>query len=288
MARQLINTGIAVVLLSFITAFTSHNKISFLPPPPADFQELLPSNCNIDNKAFQTGEEITYKIYYNWNFVWLSAGEVTFRVDDEGGAYHLNAKGKTYSSYEWFYKVRDNYDTYLDKKTLLPTVSIRDVQEGGYRLYDKVTFDQDGKKASSLRGRSKEKAERKDFLVKDCMHDILSAIYFTRNLDFERFQKGQKFPVKIFLDQEVYPLQVKYVGKETKNIKDNGKFNTIRFSPQVISGEVFKEGSEMNIWASDDANRIPLMIESPVVVGSVKAVLKSYKNLRYDMTSKVK
>jgi hypothetical protein len=111
--------------------------------------------CSMYNNAFQPGEEMTYKLYYNWNFVWVAAGEVTFKVNDLGDLYHFSAQGRTYSSYEWFYKVRDRYDTYVDKKTLLPVTSIRDVQEGKYRLYDKITFDQQGKKSSVFAGEIK-------------------------------------------------------------------------------------------------------------------------------------
>ena len=99
-------------------------------------------DCRLDNNAFSVGEELTYKLYYNWNFVWMSAGEVTFRVKDNGSQYYYAINGSTYNSYDWFFKVRDKYDTYVNKETLLPEMSIRDVQEGGYRLYEKVKYEQ--------------------------------------------------------------------------------------------------------------------------------------------------
>ena len=246
-------------------------------------------HCYIENNTFQAGEEITYKLYYHWGMIWLAAGEVKFKVNEKDGQYHLSATGRTYKSYEWFFKVRDQYDSYIDKETLLPSTSIRNVREGKYRLYDKVTFDQEARKASSLRGRSKDKARLREYDIDGCMHDILSIIYYSRNLQFEQYSVGQEFPVKIFMDKEVWPLKVKYKGKEErKKIKGKGRYKTIKFSPEVIEGKVFKKGTEMNIWVSDDQNRIPLLIESPVSVGSVKAVLKNYKGLRYDMTAKVK
>ena len=245
--------------------------------------------CTIYNSAFQHGEELTYKIYYNLNFVWVPAGEVVFRVNEVEEQFHYSVKGSTYSSYEWFFKVRDNYDTYVEKGSLLPTLSIRDVKEGGYTLYDKVNFDQKRNTANSTRGRSKDNIkENKEYKVDPCMHDILSLIYYTRNLSFSQMQSGQKVPVKIFIDKEVWPLNMTYKGKvAAKSIKGLGKFNTIEFSPQVIEGEYFKKGTEMKIWATDDKNKIPLLIESPVAVGSIKAVLKSYKGLRNEMTAKV-
>jgi len=246
-----------------------------------------PSRCMIENHAFQPGEKVVYKIYYNWNFVWLAAGEVTFEVKDTGKQYHLSVVGKTYPSYEWFYKVEDKYNTFIDKETLLPSVSIRDIQEGNYTLYDKITFDKDRNVAKSLRGRSKEKAELKEYSVEGCMHDILSIIYFARNLDFNNMEEGAQIPVKIFMDEETWPLAVRYKGKDDKKrIRGMGKFRVIEFTPELISGQYFEEGDEMKVWVSDDKNRIPLMIESPVSVGSIKAVLKEYDGLRYDLEAK--
>ena len=89
------------------------------------------------------------------------------------------------------------------------------------------------------------------------------------------------------MDKEVWPLNVKYKGKQAnKKIRNRGKFDTIKFSPQIISGRVLKEGEEMLVYVSDDKNRIPVLIESPVSVGSVKAVLKNYKGLKYNLDAK--
>lgn len=251
--------------------------------------ELNPSYCSTENTAFQSGEEVTYQLYYNWNFVWMSAGEVTFHVSEEKNNYHVSVKGRTYPSYEWFYKVRDNYDTYIEKNTLLPTLSVRDINEGSYKLYDKVHFDQNNKLATSWRGDNAKETVKRTFKLGDCMHDMVSMIYFARNIDYSEMKKGATFPVKVFLDKDIYAIDVKYKGKESnKNIKESGKYNTILFSPNVMDGSVFKEGSAMNIWVSDDENKIPLLIESPLSVGSVKAVLKSYKGLKHPFKAKQK
>ena len=201
----------------------------------------------------------------------------------------MSAVGRTYRSYEWFYKIRDYYDTFVDKSTLLPDVSIRNINEGKYRLYDEITFDQNNSEAVSLRGKTKESAELTNYKIDPCMHDLLSIFYYTRNLNFNDLSEGDIIPIKIFIDKETWPLQLKFRGKnENKRIKGLGKYNTIKFGPEVIEGYYFKKGTEMNVWVSDDENKIPLLIESPVSVGSVKVVLKEYKGLRHDMEAKVK
>jgi Protein of unknown function (DUF3108) len=283
------------VLILLTMAFTTINTIdenpeNVYPPAPVsnDFTTVDVNPCTMKNQVFQAEEILTYAVYYNWNFIWIPAGEVIFKVTDKGNQYHLSAKGRTYSSYEWFFKVRDNYDTYVDKNSLLPIIGIRDVNEGSYSLYDKVTFHQDQQKAFSVRGKHKDKTILREFNVDACMHDLLSVLYYTRNLDFEHIKKGSTFPVKIFMDKQVWPLNVKFKGREEGiDVKGMGSFNAINISPELISGEVFEEGAEMNIWATDDRNKLPLLVESPVSVGSVKAVLQGYSNLRYPMTAKV-
>jgi Protein of unknown function (DUF3108) len=269
------------------TGFSLAALTAFAPTPFTQKAILEQTAVSPSNICFQHGEELTYKLYYNLNFVWVPAGEVTFKVADESSKFKIAAIGRSYSSYDWFFKVRDNYYTDLDKTTMLPTRSVRDVSEGGYRLYDAVTYDQKNKVAYYERGNSVSDIEKKGKLnLSGAMHDIISAIYYTRTMDFSKMSTGQTFPVKILLDENTYPLSVKYLGTEIKTIKDLGKYNTMKFSPQVVSGTVFSEGSQMKVYATNDANKLPLLIESPVSVGSVKAVLKSYKGLKYAMTAK--
>lgn len=267
-------------------------SMAFLPSQTIDTiksdtlkKEVLAPKPSIN---FQAGEELVYKIYYNLNFVWIAAGEVTFKVsEDKDTEYHISATGRTYSTYEWFYKVRDQYDSYIDKNTLLPNTTIRDVNEGKYRLFSKVSYDQNAKKAFFERGDSRNNIQAKGTLeTKDLMHDVLSILYYCRTLDYDNASSGQEYPINILLDEEIYPLKYKFLGKEDKKIRDLGKWQTLKLSPRVISGNMFKEGTEMKVWASNDANKLPLMIESPVSVGSVKIVLKSWKGLKYPTTAK--
>ena len=268
-----------VVIFLMSTATSLDN----MDPPREAFREDI-GTCSLENNAFQDGERITYKLFYNWKFVWIAAGEVTFKVKDMGDQFHISAVGRTYKSYDPFFKVRDRYECYIDKQTLLPSVALREVEEGKYRLYDKVTFDRKQQKIKSLRGKSQDVAKEAEYEMGSCIHDILSIIYYARNINFEEMEKGDKIPVNLFMDKEVWPLNVTYKGKqEKKRIKGNGKFKTMQFSPELITGEYFTDGTDMNIFVSDDKNRIPLIIESPLSVGSMKVVLKKYSGLKYEM-----
>lgn len=102
---------------------------------------VIYSFCKMENNIFKGGEEIVYKIYYNWNFVWLVVGEVIFKVEDLGNKYYILVYGCIYKLYEWFFIVWDYYDIYVDKEIFLFYIFIRNVCEGGYCFYDVVIFE---------------------------------------------------------------------------------------------------------------------------------------------------
>ena len=268
---QVLLVGLAMILLSF--GFAVNQELT--PTQSIDF-------CEVENKTFESGETVVYKLYYNWNFIWLSAGEVVFRVKEYDDYYHLSATGRTYPSYEWFFKVRDYFESRVDKETLLPFYSVRDVKEGNYSRYDKIEFDQQSRRAKYYWGDHKEdQLDSGESELDGCIHDIISIFYTLRNVGLERFKDGEIFPVEVFMDKESWPLNVQVVSKEKgKRIKGYGKVETTQLIPGLIEGNIFKKGDEMNVYVSNDGNRVPLMIETPVSVGSIKAIIKTWYGLK--------
>lgn len=238
--------------------------------------------CGIQNISFANGERLFFKVYYNIGRAWVGAGEATFDVKetvmDNHNVYHVVGEGKTLKSYDWFYKVRDRYETFIDTRTLLPVRFIRNVNEGGFKIHNNVAFNHEVGKASTTNG---------TFLIPKCVQDVLSAIYYARNIDYNKYQPGDKIPFTMFLDDQVYTLYIRYVGKERIETK-YGVFNTIRIVPLLIEGTIFKGGEKMSIWVSDDNNHLPVRIDSPILVGSIKVDLMGYNNLRNQLTSLVR
>lgn len=239
-------------------------------------------DCNFPNTSFQHGEVLHYKVYYNWKFVWIPAGEVKFEVVEDSLNYRYVARGKSFSSYDNFFRVNDYYETTVDKNTMLPTAFVRHIEEGDYRKFDSLTFDHQQLEVHSLNGKTKPKAKAKTFSIDSCALDLLSVMYSLRNTNTQKYNPGDALDITMFIDEEIYPIHVVYHKKERKKIKDLGKLNTLLIRPELIVGNVFKKGDQMNIWVSDDENKIPLLIESPISVGSVKAVLQSSSGLRHE------
>ncbi len=113
---------------------------------------------------------------------------------------------------------------------------------------------------------------------------MISAVYYARNIDFSKYKAGDKIPFDLFIDNAVFPMYIRYLGKETIKTR-YGKFRTIKFKPLLVGGTIFEGGEKMTVWVSDDANKIPVRIESAIVVGSVKVDMMGYRNLRYPLSS---
>jgi Protein of unknown function (DUF3108) len=238
--------------------------------------------CGLRNASFKATESLTFKVFYTLAGVYVGAGEATFNIGVERynnkPVYHIIGDGKTYPFYDKFFKVRDRYESFIDTANLQPVKFIRNIYEGGYKKFEDVTFNQVSNTAITKDG---------VFKVPNCVQDVLSSIYYARNIDFNKYKPGDKIPFSMFLDNEVYNLYIRYLGKEKIKTK-YGKFNAIKFKPLLIKGTIFEGGEKMEVWVSDDANHIPLRVESPISVGSVKVDMMGYKNLRYPLSSFLK
>ena len=272
---------IKVILLLVITIISfSFSGNDPLCEPEAKKEQVY-TKCGIINNSFAAREVLKYDVGYKMGWIWISAGVVDFKIEEGNmfnkACYHITGFGKTHKSYDWFFKVRDKYETYIDKQTMLPLKFIRDVNEGGYKIYNDVTFDRENNKVTSVKG---------TFDVPECTHDVLSAIYYSRCINFNSYTKNDTIPLTLFLDNKVYKSYIRYLGKETVKT-DFGKVRCVKFKPLLIEGTIFEGGESMVVWATDDENRIPVLIESPILVGSIKAELKSYSNLRNNFTALV-
>ncbi|MBS1733722.1 MAG: DUF3108 domain-containing protein [Bacteroidetes bacterium] len=255
----------AILIFSIFTfGFTGHKGGDF---------------CGIKNTAYKEGEVVTFKVYYSWLGAYIGAGEATFTTTLERfngkPVYHHVGEGKTYSTFDNFFKVRDRYESYVDTASLLPYRFIRNIEEGSYKKYNNVSFNQAVNTATSNNG---------VFPITDCMQDVMSAVYYARNINFDKYKVDDKIPFDMFLDDEIFHLYIRYMGKEKVKTR-YGRFNAIKIKPLLIKGTIFEGGEKMTAWISDDPNHIILRVESPISVGSIKVDMMSYKNLRYPLSS---
>lgn len=243
----------------------------------------LPDNfCGIRNISFNVGEEVSFTVYYAVAGIYVNAGTATFtsilETMNNRPVYHITGEGKTNSSYDWIYKVRDKYETYIDTATMQPLKFIRNVNEGGYKKYQNITFNKSANTAIATDG---------VFKVPECVQDVVSSMYYARNVDFSKLRPDDRIPFSMFLDNQVYDMYIRYVGKEVIKTR-YGKFNALKIKPLLLKGSIFDGGENMTVWVTDDANHIPVRVESPLVVGKIKIDMMSHDNLRHPLSSLIR
>jgi hypothetical protein len=148
--------------------------------PPND--KTMDDFCGIKNKAFTEGEVVKMTVYYSTMGAYIGAGEATFSTSLERlngkPVYHVVGLGKSFSFFDNFFKVRDRYESFIDTSTMQPYRFVRDVNEGGHKIYNLVNFNHIANTATSTNG---------IFPVSDCMQDVMSAVYYARNIDFNKY-----------------------------------------------------------------------------------------------------
>lgn len=235
--------------------------------------------CRLPNTSFKDGEKIKYSIYYNVVGIYVNAGKAEFNTKQtsfEGkDVYTFTAIGKSNSRYDWIFKVRDVYESTVDAKTFLPYQFTRNINEGGFHQTDFISFNQKTRTANTLGN---------TYSTSDCTYDVISAIYAARNINYENLQMNEKVYLNFFLDKELYPSYFKYLGKEQITTQ-YGTFKAIKIAPLLVKGAMFKGGEQMTIWVTDDANHIPVRIQTPIIVGNIKVDMVGYENLRHPLNS---
>jgi hypothetical protein len=167
--------------------------------------------------------------------------------------------------------VYDEYISYVNSTSLSPIHFIRNVNEGGYTIKQNYLFN--SKKNEVL-------AEDSIYQIPKQTQDMLSGFYFTRALlNYQNVQIDSIVKLNVFMDEEIYPMQIKYEKNEVIKTKW-GKINCMVFTPQLQEGRVFKDGKGMRIWISDDENKLMIKVETKIIVGTIKAELSSFKGLK--------
>ena len=237
----------------------------------------------IKNDTFDRGESLKYKVYYHSALTGnVTAGYGTLTVTDNNRkfngreTYHVVATGKSTKFFDWFFKVNDSFESFIDEKALIPWLFIRRTREGGYKKDDDVNFYHSAGTASSRKAITHIPAN---------VQDVISAFYFARTLNQETIKPGDIINLPFFLDDSVYFSKVRYFGRET--IKTTiGNIKCLKLKPMLVKGGTFKTDYPMTLWVSDDANKIPVLAESEVIVGAVKMELISYSGLLNPFTAK--
>ena len=234
------------------------------------------------NTAFQSGETLRFKGSYYMSSLWADLAEVKMDVADfsTGGRslYSITATASTFSNYDSFFKIRDLFQTWIDKNEVKPYIFKRVVDEGGYKFSMKYIINRNTLQAKYefIRGPITRNSVIK---ITEGTQDLVSVLYYVRTIDFEKVQIGKSISIPTLIDDKVEDIVLTYRGKE--NIKTE-VFGTVQCYKIGISAKnkavVNKETN--NIWLTANSNKVPVLVKAEIPVGSIQLRLVETKGLK--------
>ncbi len=229
------------------------------------------------NVAFAPGEFLKFDVNYGF----VTAGEATMKVIDTvyrtRPCLKVEFTLRSKPFFDIFYRVDDHYFTILDSVGIFPWRFEQHIREGGYRRDFTAEFDQLRHRAITSEGMH---------AIPEYVHDIMSAFYYARTVDFSKFTPGQRIHLRNFYKDSTYELDVKYRGKQTIEV-GAGTFRCVVIEPLVKEGGLFKGDGKIYLWLTDDDRKIPVRVNTKIPIGSVDSELIEFHGVRGQIDAKI-
>ena len=245
-----------------------------------------------DSLAFRAGETMSFVLHYNWGIINSDVGTATVRLDavDFNGipAFHCDVSGRTTRLYDLVFRVREQFDSWFTRDGLRPLKFTRDTHEGKYDALNTYIYDWE-RSVILADVYSTSSGQRSLELPLDrCTYDLPSLFFLARNMNMDVVTPEVRYPMTFAIDDDVYNVHFILHGRETIDVRGLGRINTIKFSAKLLAGEVFRSDTDMTIYISDDANRLPVYFEAPLLVGKATGRMTSCSNLAHPFSSMVR
>ncbi len=241
--------------------------------------------CELKNSAFVSGEKIEYDVYFNYGFLYIKAGKGFLTITD------ANHKGKSaYKTYMQvnsgglagnLYTVNDTLTSYVDMN-LRPLLFTKEAFEGKDYSTEKQIYTYDGSslKVRAIRTWNGEPDFDQTLTIENCAYDYLSILLYVRNLDFSKMKKGDKQYVHFLSGKQIVNMSINYEGTSSMKANDGNRYDVINLSMTILDKAFKNPQKAIRASLTNDNNRVPIVIETALKIGSVKAVMRSFSGKR--------
>lgn len=202
----------------------------------------------------------------------IKIGDLTLDLRSEGSkGFAIHARVTDYGLFRLVYPVDDEFVTYVRSNLKLPYRYEVHQKEGRGRVTRRLTlYDQAG---LLVKYRKNDMAEEV-FPVAGPVYNEFSSFYRTRSMELI---PGRSFMVPTFADRKRNEVKVLVKGMEDIDTVF-GRVRTVVVMPQMKFKGLYDKTGDTLIWLTDDECRVPVRINSKILIGSLTADLTSYSN----------
>ncbi len=255
-------TVLPLVVLIFFLTLTGALLADPGPKHPPNARNVPP---------FSSGEKLTYDI--SWSNI-VQAGTAVMEahkepLPDGKAAYRFTSTAQSTGLVHKFYKVADRIDSLVDGETLYSLSFHLDQSHGKRKKKRDLTFNHK-ERTVVVRSGGREAA----YPVPEDTQDALSALYYLRTV--RDLADGTTITFNVYDDNKTWSVDVRVLGRE-KLTTVLGELSTIKLRTYPRYEGVFQHKGEIYFWLTDDARRVPVLMQSTISIGSIVSTLVDLK-----------
>jgi hypothetical protein len=220
----------------------------------------------VSNLAFGVGERLEFSVGYGVIKAGTAVMEIPEIVRIDGRkCYHIVSTARSNKVFSVFFKVDDRVESFMDVHGLYSLRYDKHLREGKFTADVSMIFDQENNLAIYNEGKD-------TFEVAEYVQDVLSAFYFVRT---QNLTVGKSIFVDNHTDRKNYPMEVKVLRKERVKV-EAGEFDCLVVEPILQTPGIFEQKGSLTVWLTDDEVKMPVLMKSKVIIGSISSELTGY------------
>lgn len=267
-----------ILLLLALTAFRSSAQ-----------ENCIPVYTKAENEvAYKAGEHAEYALTYKYGIINTDVARATVDLDTlrmgDTKAFHCKVYGRTYGIYRWMFNISEDFQSWFSCDGIRPLRFLRDTYECGYTSKNDYTYHWDSDPPyidAHVECSSDDGPKDLQIPLKPCTFDLPSLYYFARNIDMDKVEQDVRYPMTFAIDDMAYDVYYIYKGRVEKKIPGLRTVTCLHFKAKLLAGEVFNGDHDMDIYVSDDLNRVPLFFSAEIAVGEARGRLLGCSGLKY-------
>lgn len=247
---------------------------------------FLIGQTKIANNAFDSGEKLTYDLYYKYGIINMKGGKATLNTESTTyngiDAYKLTLNASTGGLIGNIYSVEDTLTSYMDKK-LVPLLFVKGAAEmNDYTRERQVYKYQNGNTSiRTIRQRNGELLFDENIITDRSTYDMMSILAFARTLNYSKMQRGDNTHVQFITGRRLVNMYIRYIGESSMKVNNGKTYDAIELSLMILDKAFADQEEAMRVWLTNDENKLPLQINSKLKIGEMRVVLKDYSGIKH-------